>query len=485
MSQINGNPEGSGSGVPGANPAMVVARRRASVNLRAEQDGGMSTLMDPANQSLADALKITYWLLRLGMLALVAMFLLSGAQTVKSFERGVRVTFGKLESDDLEAGGHLSWPRPLGEIIKVSTGLEQLSVNREFWPALNAGDENKTIEKLAQTGSKGQLDPAQDGSLVTADLNIAHAKWAVQWQRDQTQLRQYLKNVQPDSEVELVKSAVMRGAVYAASRVTIDELLKRQPDAGRKGPFPDPQQVAMSVANDFLESLGTGLKVTQLSIEESTPPLTLVTAFGDVQRTQSQAQAAIEKAEQERQETLAGTAGDAAPVLLKLINEYDVSLAEGNQSKSAVVLAKIDAIFEGKPTEIDGRAVTLQVKGRVSGVISEALQYRASVVSRAQADARVFRDKLAAYKSNPAVVLVGDWADAYRQFLDRDTVMTWLMPPGVHTLELLLTRDPDVLKTLEREINRKKVEQEDIERGRRLKQERDNEYKQDKVKADA
>src|SRR5437660_231863 len=100
-------------------------RRGASVTLRPASAGdgqraqSVGELMDPANRSLADALKIAYRLLLLAIGVMIVLFAFSGVQQVQVTEVGVREFLGKLETVNLEQGLRFSWPQPIGNILKV------------------------------------------------------------------------------------------------------------------------------------------------------------------------------------------------------------------------------------------------------------------------------------------------------------------------------------------------------------------------------
>lgn len=458
------SPFDAGGQAPGAaNPAMVVRRRAASVTLRGQSEGpaGASSL-DPANQSLADALRITYRIVQLGMIALTAVFLLSGFQSVKEGERGIRMLFGRVEADDLPPGFQFSMPRPMGEIIKVPTGQESITLQSEFFPNLRREDSDKTDQELANLG-RASLDPITDGSLITGDLNIAHTRWEIRYQRDASQIREYARNINPEGEQWIIRAAAMQGIVRAAAGVSIDELLKNQPDADRKGAFLTVEETAMGVAQAVLNRMHSGIKIDSMKMVRKMPPLLLIKEFEQVSTAVQTAQSAAEQAQQERQNLLAGTAGDAAPILLRLIEEYDAALTSGDKGAAEAALARIDAVLDDKPIQIDGAMVTAHVTGSAAALLSEARQYRSSVVSRGQAEARLFEVKLASYRSNPLVVLAGDWAEAFSAFLARDTVQVFWLPGGVKTLELFINRDPELVRKQE-QIKAKRLAEEAIKR---------------------
>lgn len=486
MSQINGErtgADGLGAGTQAPNPAMVVARRRASVNLREGADGGVGALMDPANQSLNDALKVTYRLIQVGMVALVAIFILSGMQSIKSSERGVRITFGEVESTDLQPGLAFSWPRPLGEIIRVPTGDESLAVTREFFPNLRPEDANKSLQEL-QTLGGGELKPEQDGFVVTGDLNVAHGKFTAVWFRRPERVRQNVENIQPEDEVKLVQTAVMRGVVHAAARVSVDEFLTGKPDPTRAGGMPDVGETIRSVANATLDGMKSGIEIKTVTVDMRTEPLSLIGAFSQVQSMQTAALKEIETARQEAVQKLQETAGEAGAVLSRLIDAYDSALTSGKAGEAEAVLAQIDGLLEGREVEVNGERVTARVTGEAAGVISSAQQYRSTIAGRAQAEAATFKARLAAFESNPSVVLISDWADAYRTFLERSTVDVWVLPGGLGTLQLMLNRDPVLVRKREGEQHARDMADIEARRAADLKKAQDEKYKQNEIKAD-
>ncbi len=460
----NNLPPDSPAAGPAANPAMVITRRRpASVNLRDGLGESSASLMDPANQSLADALRITYRILQVGMLGLFGMFAFSGLQSVQTGEKGIRLMLGAVQTDDLPPGFAFSLPRPLGEIVKIKTGVETLSLKTQFFPAIGVGSENQTVQVLAAS-ARGTLDPAQDGAMLTGDLSLAHGRFTVQYQR--RDIKANARNISPEAEADMVKAAAIRGITHAAARLTIDEVYKNQAEPSRKGEFPALDSEARRLAQGTLDGMNSGIDIIQFNVEERQPPLSLITKFASVQSSQSDARREVEKAQTERSETLANVAGEAAPMLLDLIERYDKALATKDAEAESILL-KINAAMEGRQIEIDGKPVASRVTGRVAGLLSESQQYRSSIVSRAQADARVFDAKLAAFKVNPSVVINGDWTEALGVFLNRDSVMIFNLP-STKLIDLLINRDPEIAKRQEQARTEAEVKRLESERLKKL-----------------
>jgi membrane protease subunit HflK len=398
-----------------------------------------AALMDPAHQSLADALRLTFRLLKLGMLVLLVLFLLSGFESIREGQRGIRLLFGAPQGQPLDSGFRFSAPYPVGEMIRVNTGAVHVDVDRAFWPALSDKDRLLSIEQLAGRGRSG-LKPGVDGSVLTADGNIGHTQWSVVYQRSDPE--QWVRNVYTPDEERLIRLAVERGIVQAIANVTIDELLKQATNEQNSV-----QQYAAGVAQAMLDRMSSGLTISKLSLERKMAPLSLYDAFSLVESAQSRANEQREKAEAERRRTLNAMAGRAVPYLIEQIGAYEASLALGDKAAQEKILTTIDALLEGKPVKVGDEVVENVVSGEVTTILSEAGQYRTNIVSERQADLTEFRAKLGQFKTNPLVMVHTSWESAVSAFVARDNVQLMLVPPGVRTLELLLNRDPDIAKT--------------------------------------
>ncbi|MBA4039374.1 MAG: hypothetical protein C0468_03445 [Planctomyces sp.] len=434
-------PEAGGGAEAAPDPRMV-RRRAASVQLRGPSES--AGLMDPANQSLADALRITYRLLVLAMIGLGVAYVLSGFQTVAATERGVKVMLGQIDQEDVPPGFVFALPAPLGEVVRVGTGVQNLRVS-EFFPNTrsDATADEKSTEELSRTLASFELNPEFDGANLTGDFNLAHTRWSVEYQRQG--VRDYIRNLSPADERRFVLTAVRRGVTHASARVSIDELLLDQPDAGRVGVFPSVGVTARELAQEYLDRLGTGIVITSLTrLGTASPPFNLRTNFDAVQTNVAAAQKLIAEADQERFRILADAAGDAAPALLEMIGDYSDAIASGDAQDADGRLAAIDRVLDGGAVVLeDGREVT--VGGEAAQVMSRAREYRTSVVGRVRAQLESYTAKLESFKNNPGLLLTNEWADAYGRLLSRGGDLEVLThPASASVLDLILNRDRDL-----------------------------------------
>lgn len=432
---------------PGDEPmAGMPARRRASATLsgpRGEvQDE--NALLDPANQSLAEALRLTLRIIYIAMAALIIAYLFSGLQTINEGTRGLRIFLGKVDARDLKPGFQYSAPFPFGEIIRMETGQAEIRLDggNDYWIALSDADKAKPVDQLPP---KGKLDPRSDGSLITADGSLAHGRFRVVYRREDAD--KWAGNIIRDEEAFLVRAAAQRGILQSVAQTNIDDLLKQVPgDAGSVA------SRAREIAQRSLDDLHSGMVIEKLELTQVMPPLDTRAKFSALQTAVAQASKSREDAAAEARTTLNAMAGEAHTSLLSLIDKYEEALGTGDAKTKQDALAAINVALEGEGP------MGSKVSGEVSKLISEARQYRSQVVNLRRGELASFNAKLDQFKSNPDVMVNREWAEALTAFMSRDSVELFWLPPGLHTLQLQTNSDPDILKALESAARQSKNE---------------------------
>ncbi|MEM7621805.1 MAG: SPFH domain-containing protein [Planctomycetota bacterium] len=441
---------GSGTNATGAPLAAAdveAPRRTASLTLRSEEDreGDPSTLMDPANRSLAEALRITFRVVQAAMIVLAGLFAFSGFQRIEENEIGVSVFLGKARQTDLGPGPHLAAPYPLGDLIKVNTGVNEVVVSA-FFP--NALDKTQDPAETIDNGGYSAPSLERDGMLITADLNIAHAWWEGRWRR--TDPASTLEHIHPNHEARIVEALLKRGALHAVASEPIDALLK--------GEVRDIRRRAQETAQASLdvvagESRGAGIELDDVTISPATPPLELIEKFAAVSNARSERGKARSDAESDRSTILNGVAGRAAPLLIDLIGDYELLVETGDRGGAAAVLETIDAVMAGETVAVEGVTIDPLVSGQVAEILSSADNTYRAITTDAEAQKLIFEAKLAQFEANPRLLVTRDWREALSEFLDKPFVQTMMLPVG-GMAELLINEDPDILRELERERNR-------------------------------
>lgn len=431
-------------------PDQEPSGRGASVRLRDSEGGRTGPRMDPANQSLADALRFTYGLLRFVMVVLVVLFVLSGSKTIREGERGISVAFGRPVAQNLSPGWQLVLPYPMGELIRVGEGTVEVKIARAFMPYTSrAKSEDEAMALKADEFTRdSKLKPGRSGSNITADLNIAHTQWTVNFRR--TSHERWASTVLPEQESALVRGAVQRGVVHALSGVGIDDLLKQSGDAISAR--------VRDIAQRSLDEAGAGITIDRVVLGRKVPPISLLDRFSAVQSSAQNAAKAREDALLTRDQRLNQVAGRAAPALIDLINEYEELVELGRDEDAERVLATIDAVLEGRPADVGGQVLGAGlVAGEVASVINEARGRVSTMVSQAIADRDYFRAKLTQYESNPRLMIARDWSGAMTSFMGKDFVQAMMLPEGVTAAELLISEDPELVKSLASEKKRQQA----------------------------
>ena len=435
------------------------SRGAASVTLRSnEQAGDAGVLIDRANRSALDALRIAYTIMTWIMVGLVILFVLSGFQSVNESERAVRLRFGKIDNSNLGAGFQFAFPPPVGELVKIQIGQKTLRIDDAFYPKLTGQQRSQTVEQLANRGTFRSYNPAEDGSIITADQNLAHAKWQVLYER--TNPTEWLTNIDEEIEEDLIRLSVERAVVRAMAEITVDDLVKQS--AGSEGAV---ARRAEQYSQQSLDRLASGIQIVRLDMIDPGPPINLFNDFAKVNSAQTGANTARDEALQDARTQLNGIAGGAASDLIELINRYERATDLGKTEAQGVLLAAIQAVLVGEAVTVepttDGEAAIAVGEGVVSGqvtqLISDAETYRRQVRDEAQADLTRFNSKLEQFNTNRGLLVSREWADAVGVFLRKDTVQAMFLPSGTDVLELLLNRDPQILRDQEKAHNRQEL----------------------------
>jgi regulator of protease activity HflC (stomatin/prohibitin superfamily) len=434
-------------------PAASAAPRRASsVTLRQDAPGmgnrAEGTMLDPANQSLAEALNILLYVIYIGVGVLALVYALRGLRTIKEGERGLRVLFGKVSSSDLAPGLQWGPPYPLGEIRAISQGVQTVEINSEYWAYFAPDATNRLLENATPEQS---LDPSRGnlaGSIITGDGNIVHAQWSARYRR--SDVRAFARNVMEDTEERLVRAAIKRGVVRACAEVPIDTVLMERQEDGVQPLGSRVKEIAQRILTDEMR---IGIEIEALTLTAKAPPVALKSDFDKVANADSTRSQARDKALTDRSKALNEVAGEASETLLSMIDEYELLLAKNDAKAAEVKLQQIFAVLRGDGKDATGKPV--RVAGSVTKLISDAVAYRTQAVSEKQGALAAFRAKEAQFAASPSVMIGQEWNGAMAVFMAKTGVNSFMLPPGRNgdLLQLLVNQDPRAVRELEKKLN--------------------------------
>jgi len=411
-------------------------------------EGGELQQIDPALQSLSDALRLCFTVLRWFMVIVIVVYACSNIFNVAANEQAVRLRFGKMAGAEGQriippGGPHLALPFPIEEVIRIPGIRQQVDLDKEFWFEVSASDAARGPEGSAPPGP---LNPEKIGSLLTGDANIVHARITFNYLIIDAE--KYLQNVGDlETARKLASVAVEEAVVHVAASATADELIRGQFD----------RQIAARHANGTLERLESGLKVEPetLTLKESRMPNSVREAFLAVANAESEAGQQFELAQRYYRDTLGATAGAAYEVVWKLVEQYQDASARNDKAAVAKLDVEMNRLFSELITSPETNALT--VSGKVAEVIQDAQAYRNSLAAKVESEAQLFTSLHDQYRNSPGlrrIIMDRLWQSAREQILTGD-IETFYLPKGRAYIDI--GRDPEIRK--KREAKKIKDEQ--------------------------
>ena len=135
-------------------------------------------------------------------------------------------------------------------------------------------------------------------------------------------------------------------------------------------------------------------------------------------------------------------------------------------------MALINALLEEKFVEIDGVTVEGIRSGEVAQIIDEAKRYRTDIVTQREAEAKLFATKLLQFRSNPELLVVSEIASAVNSFLGRQDVQLMALPGGTSYINIVLNRDPEIMKEILSRQRQDEGNKAMIDRARKLEEDK-------------
>jgi membrane protease subunit HflK len=316
---------------------------------------------DAGSQALSEALRSSFVIVRIAMVALVVIIFAAGFFTVNPGEKAVILRFGRPLGEGqkmLLSSGKLYWayPYPIDEVVKIPISEIQKVNSTVGWYA--------TSPEMELAGTEPppgpSLNPAIDSYVITGDRNIIHTRATVFYHIEDPRAAIFGFTAGTNHQFNLggisnaVQNAVNSALVATAARFSVDDILMRDV-AGF-------QDAVRQRVNDLVAREQLGVVVDQCQVQ-SIPPRQLKDVFKQVI--------------------------DARQNRDKVIQE-----ALGEQNR-----------------------ILAQAGAAASSITNAAEAARTRFVSSVQSDAEVFTSLLPRYQSNPRLYLHTELAKIMPQIL--------------------------------------------------------------------
>lgn len=275
---------------------------------------------------------IPYW--AGAILAIVGLW--TTYYTIPAEAEGIVLRFGKY-IQKVPPGLHFKFPFGIDEVITVPT---QRQLKLEFGFTTHG----------ATNPDQPAVEPTQEKSMVTGDLNSALVEWVVQYRI--TKPETYLFEVrEPGLTLRDVCESVMREVIGDR---TVDEIIT----IGRQ----DIEDTALKRISELAKRYALGVSVNQVQLKNVDPPEPVQPSFNEVNRAQQDRENVINLANGEYNKAVPKTRGEADQSIrsaegyrFKRINE-----AEGD-------VAAFNAVFEQyvKAPDVTRARLYLETLGEV------------------------------------------------------------------------------------------------------------------------
>jgi len=463
---------------------------------------------DPANRSLAEALRISFGILKFVVLVLlVVLIVVGGYREINEGQVGIKLRFGAprgewlTEGDQrrfavevLEPGAHFALPEPIDQVIIVptraqlltiesrrveavnpQTGRTQSIIDTGFWFEERADQATLPLEEKTARGAG--LTPGRDGSLITSDKNIVHGRWSISYRIDDaatfarhvgsTDVTESLRRAD-----ELVRQAAERAIVHVVATTDVEAFVRARVD--RAG--------IRERANATLAEMPSGIVVTDVLLDTATPPLRVRDAFQAVNDAQSERDQNKEEARKEAEQTLTETAGRAHPALVLAIDFYEQAIRIGDEQAVDRARAAIDALLAertvgealaplaGQPlldadrlAWVASELADASVGGDVSDRIERAESDRTNLEAQVQAELNAFLAQYEKFKNDPQlkrIIRQRLWQDTVQEILTSAQEVFYL-PEDAASLYIVTGSNPEIRRMTETEARERQLQQQE------------------------
>ena len=402
-------------------------------------DAAGQSFTDPAAQSLADALHVSFRLLRFFMIAVVVLFFATGIESIEEQEMGVLKVFGRT-IDTKSAGLVWNWPFPIGQIELVDVRERSLEID-DFWMHIAPSDKFKKVSELPLP--REGLIPGVDGALLTGDRSLIHIKLSCTYV-----VNDPIAYIQSITDMDqTIRSVVSGEAIIQAGGRRANSILRTDPAR-----FTEDVRKGAQKRLDEITGKTLAVKLSGIVMSERSWPLRARPAYEAAQKASQGSDSLVEEAEGLAGKKLNEAAGgsyvtlvgkpwphetDEEPSVYDLIGQYDLARTRGD-SQEADSLGEL----------IDQTLTSSTIGGKASEVIAEATAYKTLTIEKVKSRVERFNQLLPEYERDPQFMMDRLWAEVRDHILGSPTNEKFYVSIGDSKYILRITRDPSIAKQI-------------------------------------
>src|SRR6201996_2313052 len=241
----------------------------------------------------------------LALVAVVAIWGMSGFYRVQSEELGVVLRFGKYVRD-AQPGLNYHLPYPIETVLlPKALRVNTLSIGMTL------------IDDPARRGRSIRDVPAES-LMLTGDENIVDVDFTVLWRIKPNGVGNFLFNIQnPEGTVKAVAESAMREVI---GRSQIQPILT--------GARNVTEQSVQELMQRTLDNYGSGIQIQQVQMQKVDPPAQVIDAFRDVQAARANLEQLQNEAQTYANQVVPRARGGAAQILQAAEGYREQTVAE-------------------------------------------------------------------------------------------------------------------------------------------------------------
>jgi membrane protease subunit HflK len=293
------------------------------------QPGGAPPAEDAGSQALAEALRSSFFIVQIIMVALVLVFIGSGFFTVLPQEKAVILRLGKpVDGGRLfEPGPHWAWPAPIDEVVKLHiTSLTNADSTVGWYQTAQ-----ERAKRVPKPGPMSSLNPANITYTLSADTNIIHVMATAHYRV--TDLMGFYFNF--TNAAVFITNALNNSLVLASSEFPVDDIL-----TGKRVAF---RERVYQRTRELIDSEHLGVTVDQVDVDIS-PPLALERKFSEVDQAMLKRDSMLNEAQTYATTNVAKARGEADTrvKVADAIREKKVKILEAQAKTFTNLLAQYE-----------------------------------------------------------------------------------------------------------------------------------------------
>jgi membrane protease subunit HflK len=276
---------------------------------------------DAGSQALAEALRSSFFIVQIIMVALVLVFLGSGFFTVGPQEQAIILRLGKpVDGGRLfNPGPHWAWPAPIDEVVKLRiTSLTNADSSVGWFQT-----PQERAMGVPEPPGMQKLNPANITYALTSDTNIIHVRATAHYRISDPSVFHFNFANAP----VFITNALNNALLLASSEFSVDGILTSNRAAFRERVE---QQVRALIDSEHL-----GVTVEQVDFTPS-PPLYLQNKFTEVDQAMQKRDSLLKQAQSYTNTTVAKALGEA---------DTRVKVAEAARKRKVDMMAAQADIF--------------------------------------------------------------------------------------------------------------------------------------------